>query len=215
MKADPQHSMNGHAPPPVALIEPNDDLSGLRAANARQAHVIETLTTAVSRMRTGATALRADNTYLRAEVERLRGFPEVRKVEQSAELVEWADIRLGVDKQAPAIARAVLVSTLGDQVPASLLERAVLLASELVTNSVRHGGASPGDALVFRVELSSAVIRLEVGDPGRAGMIAPRAPDLANGGGFGLHIVDVLSESWGVERSSTGTRVWARLTTAP
>ena len=67
-----------------------------------------------------------------------------------------ADIRLGVDVQAPAVARAELVSALSDRVPALVLEHARLLASELVTNSVRHCGASPDDVLVFRVQLSRA-----------------------------------------------------------
>jgi hypothetical protein len=52
---------------------------------------------------------------------------------------------------------------------------------------------------------------VEVEDPGRGGMIAPRPSDLLNGGGFGLNVADSLSESWGVERSSSGTRVWTQL----
>jgi anti-sigma regulatory factor (Ser/Thr protein kinase) len=189
-------------------------LSELRVAYDRQAHVIDTLTEAVSRLRTGATALKADNSDLRGEIDRLRGFHRVRGVESSSELSECADIRLGVDVQAPVVARAVLVSALSNRVPALVLEHAQLLASELVTNSVRHCGASPDDALVFRVHLSSAVIRLEVDDPGRGGMVTPRPPDFDGGGGFGLNVVDSLSESWGVERSTAGTRVWAQLALA-
>jgi anti-sigma regulatory factor (Ser/Thr protein kinase) len=122
-----------------------------------------------------------------------------------------ADIRLGFDEQAPATARAVLASALSDRVPALVLEHAQLLASELVTNSVLHCGASRDDVLIFRVGLSSAVVRLEVEDPGRGGTISPRLPDLIDGGGFGLNFVGSLSESWGVERSVAGTRVWAHL----
>jgi hypothetical protein len=41
-------------------------------------------------------------------------------------------------------------------------------------------------------------------------LIAPRAPDLHHGGGFGLHVVEMLSRRWGVNRAG-GTRVWAEL----
>jgi hypothetical protein len=43
-------------------------------------------------------------------------------------------------------------------------------------------------------------------------MIAPRSPDLEGGGGFGLNVVQALSERWGLERiAAGGTRVWAQL----
>jgi anti-sigma regulatory factor (Ser/Thr protein kinase) len=213
MEAHQQAATNGHDPFPVERIGSSAELSELRVAYQRQAHVIETLTAAVSRLRTGVTALKADNTDLRGEIDRLRNSHRVRGA-TSSELAEVADIRLGVDVQAPVVARAVLVSALSDRVPALVLEHAQLLASELVTNSVLHCGASPDDVLVFRVQLSGAVVRLEIQDPGRGGMIAPRPPDLIDGGGFGLNVVDALSESWGVERSTAGTRVWAHLALA-
>ena len=50
--------------------------------------------------------------------------------------------------------------------------------------------------------------RLEVEDDGRTGSIARRAPDLQDGGGFGLNVVEMLSARWLVNRDA-GTRVWA------
>src|SRR4051812_24241460 len=207
MQAHQHAATNGHAPFADERIGSRAELSELRAAH----NVIDSLTEAVSRLRTGVTALKADNTDLRGELDGLRGLDRVRGAAPSSELAEVADIRLGVDAQAPAVARAVLVSALSDRVPAVVIEDAQLLASELVTNSVLHCGASPDDVLVFRVELSSAVVRLEVEDPGRGGMISPRLLDLIDVGGFGLHVVGSLSESWGVERFAAGTRVWAQL----
>ena len=85
--------------------------------------------------------------------------------------------------------------------------------SELVTNGVCHSGECDG-AIVVRVELTATMVRLEVEDPGRGGMVAPRAPD--PGGGFGLNLVQGLCERWGVERvAAGGTRVWAQLARAP
>jgi anti-sigma regulatory factor (Ser/Thr protein kinase) len=132
----------------------------------------------------------------------------------SSEGTELLEFGLPLDLQAPAAARAIVTTNLRDRVPARVLEHARLLISELVTNSVRHSGATGGDArLVLRVELSPGALRVGVEDPGRGGVIAPRPPDRnGGGGGFGLNLVHTLSERWGVERAvAGGTRVWAQL----
>ena len=54
----------------------------------------------------------------------------------------------------------------------------------------------------------------------RCGLVYSRAAiareiTLANGGGFGLNLVQMLSERWGVERlAGGGTQVWAQLARA-
>jgi len=209
MEAHQQALANGHAP---VAAERANELIDLRAAYRRQAQIIDTLTGAIMRLRTGASALKADNTDLRGQLDRLREPRVVRGADSVAGLAELADIRLRIDLHAPAVARTVLTGTLRDHVPASVLEQAQMLASELVTNSVLHCGASGDEGLVFRVKLSSTVVRLEVEDPGQGATIAPRAPDRDRGHGFGLNIVDTLSTCWGVERLAGGTRVWAQLT---
>jgi anti-sigma regulatory factor (Ser/Thr protein kinase) len=85
-----------------------------------------------------------------------------------------------------------------------------LVVAELVANSVRHADA-PADAVItVRAEVRGDILRLEVADRGDGGSIARRTPDLHYGGGFGLHLVEVLSRRWGVNRGA-GTRVWAEL----
>jgi anti-sigma regulatory factor (Ser/Thr protein kinase) len=207
MEAHQQAATNGHAPFPAERVTSSGELSELRAAYRRQARVIDTLTDAIMSLRTGAIALKADNTDLRGELDRVRGPRRLRGAP------ELADIQLRCDVHAPGVARAVLVSSLRDRVPASVLDQAQLVASELVTNSVRHCGASPADTLVFRVELSRTMVRLEVEDPGRGASIA-RRPLGVDGGGFGLNLVETLSATWGVERAAAGTRVWAGLALA-
>jgi anti-sigma regulatory factor (Ser/Thr protein kinase) len=121
-----------------------------------------------------------------------------------------------LDARAPGAARIVVAECLRDRVEASVLERARLVVSELVTNGVRHGGASAPGVVVVRVGLTETMVRVEVEDRGRAGAIAPRSPDLEGGGGFGLNVVQALSERWGLERvAAGGTRVWAQLSRAP
>jgi hypothetical protein len=67
MQASQQASTNGH----VAFAQPRggmrSELDELRSTCRRQALVIDTLTVAISRLRTGASALKADNAELRAE----------------------------------------------------------------------------------------------------------------------------------------------------
>jgi anti-sigma regulatory factor (Ser/Thr protein kinase) len=121
---------------------------------------------------------------------------------------------LTLDRDAPGAARAFVTGLLHGRIAPSLLEVVQLLVSELVTNSVRHSGAGPGASLAVRVHLRGGLLRLEVDDPGRQAAIAARSPD--GDGGFGLHLVQALSERWGVERPSDGgTRVWAQLPCAP
>jgi anti-sigma regulatory factor (Ser/Thr protein kinase) len=97
-----------------------------------------------------------------------------------------------------------------------VLENAQLLVVEMVTNSVRHGGAPEGRGdLVVRVHLWRDVCRLEVEDPGGGEGIGPQRPDRSGGPGWGLDLVQLLSDRWGVVRTADGaTRVWAQLSCA-
>ena len=87
--------------------------------------------------------------------------------------------------------------------------------SELVTNSVRHSGVAAGQQLTVRVDLGQTWCRVQVEDPGRDGVIAPRPANAVQGSGMGLNLVQMLSERWGLERASEGgTWVWAQLSRA-
>lgn len=111
---------------------------------------------------------------------------------------------------APAAARALVGDVLAEPVSAVALDDAKLAMSELVSNSVRHSGAPVGQALLVRVGRVDGGFWLEVEDAGHDGFVAPRAPDGQADGGFGLYLVQNLSERWGVERATHGgTRVWA------
>jgi anti-sigma regulatory factor (Ser/Thr protein kinase) len=82
-----------------------------------------------------------------------------------------------------------------------------LLVSELVTNSVRHSGALPPDAVGLDVELDSGTIRVEVRDSGSGFEPTLREGDRSRPGGWGLYLVDRLADRWGVARNHF-TRVW-------
>lgn len=86
----------------------------------------------------------------------------------------------------------------------------LLVASELVTNAVRHGSGE----VELRVEVApGAVVRLEVLDEGHADVrLAPTKPPPTALGGRGLHLVSEVSRRWGSEIDEVGrTVVWAEL----
>lgn len=82
-----------------------------------------------------------------------------------------------------------------------------LLVSELVTNSVRHARCGEGDELELEVSLSRAVIHVTVTDHGPGFEASPRGRDDDPGSGWGLFLVEQLSDRWGVELNGS-TCVW-------
>jgi signal transduction histidine kinase len=189
MHPDPTALTNGNLPLALRVATRRTELDTLRATCRRQALVIDSLREAAAALRRGALALKAENAELRV----VHG--------------ETIEVHLALDVQAPGAARSFVADALRPVAP-SLLDDALLLVSELVTNSVRHSGAPAGERVVVRVELRPGMLRLEVENPGGGG-------DTQIGGGFGLTLVQVLSERWGVERVARGgTRIWAQLARA-
>jgi serine/threonine-protein kinase RsbW len=120
------------------------------------------------------------------------------------------EVAVAAGLDAPAMARAAVGPWLFARVPEKLLGDAQLLLSELVTNSVLHGQLARGAEIRVSVEISDGLVHLEVEDPGDDAAIAPRPPDRQHGGGFGLYLVEALSERWG-SRHDGSTCVWAEL----
>jgi two-component sensor histidine kinase len=84
-----------------------------------------------------------------------------------------------------------------------------LLVSELVTNSSRHAGLSEGTPIHVEIHATSDSLHTEVSDPGR-GFEVGRQRKNDMGSGWGLHLVDRLSERWGVQ-GGPRTTVWFEL----
>ncbi len=117
------------------------------------------------------------------------------------------DLRLTPDSEAVMAARHSLDRLEGD-LPPEKLEDVRLVVSELVTNSVRHAGISPDEHILLAVVISNGSVRGRVCDPG-PGFEKPSEPrprtDLS--GGWGLPIVESISDRWGVERNGCAC-VW-------
>jgi anti-sigma regulatory factor (Ser/Thr protein kinase) len=91
------------------------------------------------------------------------------------------------------------------------LDDSRLVASELVGNAVRHSGCAEQHRLYVQVSLRNGRLLISVHDPGISGEVASAAEDGGlEAGGFGLAIVEKLSEAWGAERPD-GYLVWAEL----
>jgi anti-sigma regulatory factor (Ser/Thr protein kinase) len=84
-----------------------------------------------------------------------------------------------------------------------------LVVTELVTNSVRHSGLSPAGAVGLDVRVAPDRLFVEVSDPGpgfEPEVCEATPDDLDRTGGWGLLLVDQLTDSWGVVRDDL-TRV--------
>ena len=90
------------------------------------------------------------------------------------------------------------------------LEKLRLLASELVTNSVRHSGIEPGSRVEVQVTVSDRVVRMTVADTGKGFLPRPRQAAMDVPGGWGLVLVDQLADRWGV-LNQAGSRVWLEI----
>lgn len=90
--------------------------------------------------------------------------------------------------------------------PTEVIDAAVLLTSEAVTNAVVHAG-TPIEVVV-RVDLAMA--RIEVHDRDPAPPTAGH-PEPLDGSGRGLRVIEALAEAWGVHHSGEGKCLWFEL----
>lgn len=87
----------------------------------------------------------------------------------------------------------------------SVFYDASLCVSELVTNAVLHADVGPDGELELDVQINGEILSVAVTDAGRG--FNPQEPAPGDESGWGLYIVDRLSDRWGVERGKR-TRVW-------
>jgi anti-sigma regulatory factor (Ser/Thr protein kinase) len=104
---------------------------------------------------------------------------------------------------APAAARRA-VESLAGTLDDDLIPEVKLLVSELITNSVKYGGEGP---ITLKVDVDRRrKVRADVTDRGVGFVPVARDRPATEVGGWGLHLVQTLSNRWGVHEGST--HVW-------
>jgi anti-sigma regulatory factor (Ser/Thr protein kinase) len=106
-------------------------------------------------------------------------------------------------------AARLALSDLDTHLDASVAFDVRLLVSELVTNSVKHAHVSEDDSITLVVKIDDEVVRVEVRDEGPGFEPPPTAPPNDADDGWGLFLVEQLSDEWGVERERQA--VWFRI----
>ena len=84
-------------------------------------------------------------------------------------------------------------------------DHVLVMVSELVTNSVLHGGASERDQIELALAWRPDSLRVEVMDKGPGFGASLADPDRQ--GGWGLQLVERMADRWGVIRTDA-TIVW-------
>ena len=117
-------------------------------------------------------------------------------------------MRLPVGPKAPAQAREIV----RDVVPSPELgPKAELLTSEIVSNAVKHSGMTPDDDLELNIDIEEGTVRVSVSDTGpRFEKPENPSPDY----GYGLALVDLLSDRWGVVHDGAND-VWFEIDLPP
>jgi len=117
-----------------------------------------------------------------------------------------------------AAARQLTRDLLGPLNPA--LDTAMLLVSELVTNSVTHSRSGlPGGTVTVAVSMGSAGVLIQVRDDG--GLTEPRVAATPPAGsedaehGYGLLLVAALADTWGTTTTREGRLTWCRVMSRP
>jgi anti-sigma regulatory factor (Ser/Thr protein kinase) len=127
---------------------------------------------------------------------------------------EAAELLLPDSLQAPAVARGFALHSRCTDHAGKVLDEALLLISELVTNSLLY--AAP--PILLSIECDGSGIHVRVRDNTPA-LPKQRGPARDDEGGRGLPLVEQLADTWGVEavadQHGLGKAVWFELRTEP
>ena len=118
------------------------------------------------------------------------------------------------DLNATVAARRAL-DGFSSQLEEDVIERSALVVTEVVSNSVKHAGLTAAQRIDLNITVLPECLRIEVTDDG-AGFdpVVTRPDPSQRSGGWGLWMVDQLTDRWGVDFSHS-TRVWCEFNLDP
>ena len=115
------------------------------------------------------------------------------------------------DAASAAVVRRRLAVELGRlSIAQRYIDDVVLVASELVSNAVRHADPVEDHVVDVLWDLEPAAVVIQVED-GSSRTPHKRQSAELQPDGRGLTIVEALAADWGVDRTERGKRVWARV----
>jgi anti-sigma regulatory factor (Ser/Thr protein kinase) len=109
--------------------------------------------------------------------------------------------------EAAACARVFVQEVCTDWGVGELRERALLVASELVSNAMEHARS----ACRVTVSLDARGLHVGVRDHSTTGLPRPAPVDPTAPRGRGLHLISTMTGAWGVTEHADGKTVWASL----
>ena len=121
-----------------------------------------------------------------------------------------AEVLLPMQRTAPAQAREFARRSGCTDHALEVLDDALLLISELVTNSVLHGGPP----IVLAIDCDGGGLHVRVRDGAPAAPV-PRVAGADAENGRGMSLVELISDTWGVapvaDQHGLGKEVWFEL----
>jgi anti-sigma regulatory factor (Ser/Thr protein kinase) len=125
-------------------------------------------------------------------------------------MVVWESIAVAGRAERARVAREFVGGVLGPGHQCG--DVAVLLASELFGNSVRHSRSDgPGGTITVAVMAWGGLVRVEVTDQSGPGVPRVRQVGRDEEGGRGLGLVAALANRWGWRRQGRQTATWFEL----
>jgi anti-sigma regulatory factor (Ser/Thr protein kinase) len=109
------------------------------------------------------------------------------------------------------VRRALVEDLLMRDVPTVVVDEAEIVASELVSNAIRHARPLSDGNLRVHWKVKAGVVEVEVTDGGSESSPRPAPRTIWAPSGRGLRIVRSLAHEWGVTEDRSGTTVWASL----
>jgi PAS domain S-box-containing protein len=116
------------------------------------------------------------------------------------------NVQMEANLKSIATARRVLAQLEG-LVPEDKIETLRLLISEVVSNAIKHTGASDKESVELSLEVQRGKLRVEVTDPGVGFQASDRELHEDQESGWGLWFVQEMTDRWGTSREE-GSTVW-------